>query len=414
MISLKWFREDFQELLKRYRGREGDTEKLQLIKELDSKLVDTKQKIDQLRNQKNVLSQEGAKNKDLIVKLKTELSNLEQEYKTSKEKFDFLYLTLPAIPDESVPIDSDQVVSTWGEIDQNKSFVSYLELAQELNLIGFKPAASCSGSGFVIYSDRGEKLLRSLVSFTLDWAESYGFKRKYLPVIVNQESLVCTSQLPKFSDTLFNLGSTEKYLSPTAEVQLVNLFRDQILSESSLPIKVCANTNCFRAEKVGAGVESKGLIRLYQFCKTEIVMFSKPEESEKAQEYLSSVIEDLLKALNLPYRKLLLSRSEMSFSSSKTYDFEVWMPSEGIYREISSLSNTRDFQAIRGKIRYKQDILSTKEKAKHVHILNGSCLAIDRLFATLIENYQTSDREIVIPKALVKYYGSEKIERLSS
>ncbi|AFN65456.1 seryl-tRNA synthetase [Mycoplasma wenyonii str. Massachusetts] len=412
MLSLKWFREEFEELVKRYKGRENDLEKLQLIKELDSKLVELKQKIDQLRNQKNLLSKEGAIHKDSIIQLKTELNQLEQEYKTSKERFDSLYLTLPAIPDECVP-ESDQIISTWGEIESNKSWSSYLELAQELKLIEFKAAVSCSGSGFVIYSERGEKLLRALISFTLDWAESYGFKRKYLPVLINPESLICTSQLPKFSDTLFHLETVNKYLSPTAEVQLVNLFRDQILSEDSLPIKVCANTNCFRAEKVGAGVESKGLIRLYQFCKTEIVMLTKAEESEQAQEYLSTVIEELLKTLKLPYRKLLLSRAEMSFSSSKTFDFEVWMPSENIYREISSLSNTRDFQAIRGKIRYKQDILSTREKAKYVHILNGSCLAIDRLFATLIENYQTPDREIVIPEALVKYYGSGKIEKLT-
>ncbi|AHC40064.1 seryl-tRNA synthase [Mycoplasma ovis str. Michigan] len=414
MIALKWFREDFQKLIERYKNRENDLEKLQLIKDLDNKLIELKKKIDQLRNQKNVLSQDGLKNKDLIVQLKTELSNLEKEEKNIKERFNSLFLTLPAIPDESVPVDSDQIVSSWGEIEQTKKFISYLELATELGLIEFKSAVSCSGSGFVVYSGRGEKLLRSLISFTLDWAESYGFQRKYLPVIVNKESLICTSQLPKFSDTLFNLSTNEKYLSPTAEVQLVNLFRDQILSEDLLPIKVCANTNCFRAEKVGAGVESKGLIRLYQFCKTEVVMLSKPEESEQAQEYLSSMIEELLKTLHLPYRKVLLSRSEMSFSSSKTYDFEVWMPSEKIYREISSLSNTRDFQSIRGKIRYKQDILSTKEKSKYLHILNGSCLAIDRLFASLIENHQTNDREVVIPKVLLKYYGSEKIERISN
>ncbi|KMZ96245.1 hypothetical protein PVNG_02383 [Plasmodium vivax North Korean] len=160
---------------------------------------------------------------------------------------------------------------------------------------------------------------------------------------------------------------------------------------------------------MGAGKESRGIMRLYQFCKTEIVMITKPEESKEAQEYLSEVIEGLLEEIRLPYRKVLLSRSELSFSSSKTYDFEVYMPSEKGYREISSLSNTGDFQSLRGNIRYKKDLLDSKEKSKYVHILNGSCLAIDRLFAAIVENYQSFDRKIFIPQCLIKYFGGEKV-----
>ncbi|AFO52499.1 seryl-tRNA synthetase [Candidatus Mycoplasma haematolamae str. Purdue] len=417
MISIRWFREDFEDLLEKYKGCNVEESTLLEIKSLDKEVLEIKGNLDQLRAQKNQLSKEygqsrkeGGSPDPSGSNLKDQIAALEREYEEKKSRFDQLICSIPAIPDPDVP-DQDTVVKEWGVIDQTRSYKPYIELVSDLKLIDFKEAVSVSGSGHSVYVNKGEKLFRSLISFTLDWAESNGFQRRYLPVLVNEDSLFCTSQLSKFSENLFRLGNSHspRYLSPTAEVQLVNLYRKQIIPKDQLPIKLCANTNCFRNEKIGAGSESRGIIRQYQFCKTEIIMMTLPEESEKTQEYMSTVIEGLLQALQIPYRKLLLSKTEMSFASSKTYDFEAWMPGEGKYREISSLSNTRDFQSLRGKIRYKADKLNASEKSEYVHILNGSCLAIDRLFAVLLENHQTPEGEVKIPECLVRYFGEEKI-----
>lgn len=412
MISLKWFRENFEELEKRYEGRCLEEGILLKIKLLDSEIISLKQEIDNLRAEKNKLSQSYKDNQSISLsgEIKTKLSELEKKLTQKEEEFNSLFFSLPAIPDESIPLEN-KVVKVWGELPQNKKIQSYLELATNLNMLDLELASNITGSGYSAYTGQGEKLMRILIEFTLDWAEQFGFQRYYLPLVINKDSLFCTAQLNKFDKNLFQLNLSDKFLSPTAEVQLVNTCRNKILSEDELPIQICANTNCFRNEKIGSGVENKGIMRLFQFNKTEIVMFVEPEQSEQAQEFMSFAIESLLEKLELPYRKVLLSREELSFSSSKTYDFEVWIPSENQYREISSLSNTRDFQALRGKIRYKKVKLDAFEKSKYVHILNGSCLAIDRLFAAVLENWQTEEGEIQIPSSLVTTFGFEKISR---
>ncbi|CCE67059.1 serine--tRNA ligase [Candidatus Mycoplasma haematominutum] len=413
MISKKWFRDDFEFLKERMQGRDIDISVLEKIRDLDKEMLVIKSELDIVRSEKNLLSKKFENSKvEKMKKMKIHLQELENKYETKKREFDHLISIVPAVPDLETPPLEDQEILVWGKIDRFKEYKSYLELSLKIELIDLKSSVRNAGSGFSTYTDKGEKIIRALIAFTLDWAERHGFKRYYLPVIVNRDSLFCTSQISKFQDTIFQIKNSEdKFLSPTAEVQLVNLYRGQIIEKKELPIKVCANTNCFRNEKMGAGTESKGIMRLYQFIKTELVMFVEEAESENALNYLSGIIEGILKELNLPFRKLLLSRKELSFSATKTYDFEVWMPSEKKYREISSLSNTRDFQSNRGKIRYKQEILDPKEKSKNVHILNGSCLAIDRLFAAILENYQLPNGDIQVPTCLINYLHMEKISK---
>ncbi|ADX98389.1 serine--tRNA ligase [Mycoplasma suis] len=412
MISLKWFRENFDELVSRYSGRHLEEGVLERIRELDIQTVQLNKELDSLRAEKNKLSENYDPSKSSsISEIKFKIVELEKDLLQKKGELHLLLSGLPAIPNEEIE-QEDKLVKTWGEIPEGDFYKSYLELSSSLGLLDLELSAKITGTGYSVYVDRGEKLMRALISFTLDWAEKHGFKRYFLPSVVNKDSLFCTSQINKFEENLFQLnGDSKKFLSPTAEVQLTNLFKDMILTESDLPIKVCANTNCFRNEKIGAGVESRGIMRMFQFNKTEIVMISHPEKSEEAQDFMSKVIESLLEELNLPYRKIMLSRSEMSFASSKTYDFEVWIPSEKKYREISSLSNTRDFQSMRGKIRCKTNRLDPKEKSRYVHVLNGSCLAIDRLFIAVVENHQTAEGEIILPESLSKFLGFKKISK---
>lgn len=411
MISIKKFRTDFENLVKKLKVRGVEEKELLLIKQLDQEYVELKKKIENLNFQKNSLSKQNQiSDRETIKKIKEELVELNKLEIETKNKLNQQLHLIPNIPSDDLK-EEQIVVSEWGNIDEKKHCKSsHIELGEQLNLFNFSVSSTISGAGHVVYVDKGEKLFRALINFSLDENEKQGYKRHYMPVIVNEDSLFCTSQISKFSEMLFKLNNN-KFLSPTGETQLVNLYRNALLSESDLPIKLTTNTNCFRNESVGAGVESKGLLRLYQFCKTEIVVICKEEDSEKTLQDMCEVAENILKKLNLPYRKILLANNDIGFAAAKTYDLEVWIPSENKYREISSISNTLDFQSRRGMIRWKTNVFDKAEKSKYVHLLNGSSLAIDRLFAAVVENYQTSEGAIEIPKALQKYLDFSEIKK---
>ena len=353
-----------------------------------TKIVTIQKKVSLIKNQIN----------EIQSKINDILPNL-------KEKI----LSIPNIPHDSVPVGKDETqnkeVHRWGQQPQ-WSFKpkTHWDLAKENGLVDFDRAVKLTGSRFTCYTKYGAKLIRALIQYTLDKNTKAGFQEMLPSVILNANSLIGTGQLPKFEEDLFKL-TNNYYLSPTAEVQLTNYFANEILPISKLPIKFTANTCCFRSEAGSAGKDTKGVIRQHQFYKTEIVILSHPSDSYKNHEFMTRQAEKLLEGLQLPYRRIILCTGDMGFSSAKTYDIEVWLPSYNSYKEISSCSNCEDFQARRMMLRFKDN----DGKNKYVHTLNGSGLAIDRLWAAVVENYQQADGSILIPKALHKYFGSLKV-----
>ncbi|AFQ42120.1 serine--tRNA ligase [Desulfosporosinus meridiei] len=318
---------------------------------------------------------------------------------------------IPNIPHTSVPIGSDESanvqVRTWGtprEFDFEPK--AHFELGEKLDVFDFIRAAKVTGARFTFYKGLGAKLERSLISFMLDRHTSKGYTEILPPYIVNRASMTGTGQLPKFEDDAFKVVGTDYFLIPTAEVPVTNLYRDEILDGSQFPIHHCAYSSCFRSEAGSAGRDTRGLIRQHQFNKVELVKFSLPEKSYDELELLTRDAEGILQDLELPYRVMALSSGDLGFSSAKTYDLEVWLPSFNTYREISSCSNFEDFQARRANIRFRR---GPKDKPEFVHTLNGSGLAIGRTVAAIMENYQDKDGRVRIPKVLQPYMGVEYI-----
>jgi len=297
------------------------------------------------------------------------------------------------------------VIYEWGDLPHfTFSPKSHDEIGESLNIFNFEKASQLSGSRFSLSMGLGAKLERCLGQFMLESHSEKGYVEVAPPVLVNSQSLRGTGQLPRFSDDLFKLESSDFWLSPTSEVQLTNVYANSILNSEALPIKLTAFTQNFRKEAGSYGKDMKGLIRLHQFPKVELVQFVHPDHSFQALEELCGHAEFILKALNLPYRKVLLCSGDMGFSSAKTYDLEVWMPSQGKYREISSCSNFLDFQARRAMIRFKFE-----GKPYFVHTLNGSGLAVGRTVAAILENYQQPNGKVLIPDVLKPYMGVDSI-----
>jgi len=315
-------------------------------------------------------------------------------------------LNIPNIPHASVPVgkspEDNTEVRKWGEPGEFKFPVkSHIELGEKFGILDFQRASKITGAGFVIYKNIGAKLERALINFMLDLhVKEHGYTEVSTPFMVNRESATTTGNLPKFEDDLFKVDDGNYYLIPTAEVPVTNLYRDEIVSEDRLPICYVAYTPCFRKEAGSWGQDTKGLIRQHQFDKVELVKFVRPENSYNELEKLLNDAEDVLKKLGLPYRVITLCTGDMGFSSAKTYDIEVWIPSQGRYREISSCSNFEDFQARRGNIRYKS---KDGGKPRFLHTLNGSGLAVGRTLIAVLENYQQEDGGIIIPEALRPY-----------
>ena len=348
-----------------------------------------------------------------------EMKELSNEIKADDEKVreidaklrDFM-LRIPNIPNDSCPVGTDD--SENEEIRRNgtpREFTfepkAHWDIGTGLDILDFERGTKIAGTRFTVYKGLGARLERAVIQYFLNTHTERGYTEIFPPYMVNRASMTGTGQLPKFEEDAFKVQNNGFFLIPTAEVPVTNLHRDEILDGDSLPIKYCAYSACFRAEAGSAGRDTRGIIRQHQFNKVEMVKFSKPENSYVELEKLTNDAEVLLQGLGLPYRVVCLSTGDLGFSSAKTYDVEVWMPSYNRYVEISSCSNFEDYQARRANIRYKE---TPKDKAQFVHTLNGSGLAVGRTVAAILENFQNEDGTVTIPEALVPYMGTDIIK----
>ena len=340
------------------------------------------------------------------------VKDLDNELRTVEEDLERLMLSIPNIPHESAPVgeteDDNVVARTWGEV---KEFAfepkPHWDLATDLGILDFERAGKVTGSRFVFYKGAGARLERALISFMLDLhTDEHGYEEVLPPYMVNRASMTGTGQLPKFEEDAFRIESEDYFLIPTAEVPVTNMHRDEILNKDQLPIRYAAFSSCFRSEAGSAGRDTRGLIRQHQFNKVELVKFVKPEDSYEELEKLTNDAERVLQLLELPYRVMSMCTGDLGFTAAKKYDIEVWIPSYGTYREISSCSNFEAFQARRANIRFRRE---PNGKPEHVHTLNGSGLAIGRTVAAILENYQQEDGTIIIPEVLRPYMGGKTV-----
>jgi seryl-tRNA synthetase len=388
--------------------------------ELDGERRRVITQVEQLKAQRNAASQEIAtlkKNKqdatEQIASMKRvgeQIAALDESLTAIETELSNLERTFPNAPHESVPVGSDEsanrVERTWGT---KPSFdftpKPHWDLGEALGILDFDRATKITGARFAILSGAGAQLSRALMNFMLESHAQRGYREILTPFMVNAESLMGTGQLPKFEEDLFSIEDTPYYLIPTAEVPVTNFYRDEILDAATLTQSFCSYSPCFRSEAGSYGKDTRGLIRQHQFEKVELVKFTLPEKSWEEHERLTGDAEAILQALNLHYRVMTLSSGDMGFSSAKTYDIEVWLPSQETYREISSCSNFTDFQARRANIRYR----GADKKTGFVHTLNGSGLPLGRTLVAVLENYQQADGSIVVPEALRRYIGRERI-----
>jgi seryl-tRNA synthetase len=342
--------------------------------------------------------------------VKATLGELEPQEKDLKAELEALLISLPNVPSESTPIgkseDENVEVHRWGDeyLPQNAKILPHWEIGEKLGILNFDRAVKIAQSRFVNLIGAGAALERALISFMLDKQIAAGYVEVIPPILINSQSLTATGQLPKFADESFKCDTDDLWLAPTAEVPLTNLYRDEVLEASQLPIYHCAYTPCFRREAGSYGRDTRGLIRLHQFNKVELVKLVHPNTSEQELQKLVRDAAAILEALKLPHRIIELCTGDLGFSATKTYDLEVWLPSAGKYREISSCSNCSDFQARRGSIRFKE---GGKKGTQFVHTLNGSGLAVGRTMSAILENYQQPDGTVRIPEALQPYLKRE-------
>jgi seryl-tRNA synthetase len=415
MIDLKLLENDFENTKQRLLKKKVDELLLEEVKVLFEMKKPLKSQIEQLQAKRNSLSREigkfmkngeiekGNEIKKEVEEIKKSIVNLEVELSQIDEKLLTKALTIPNIPDDDVPVGEDEndnveikKILTPREFDFEPK--PHDELGVNLDWLDFERGVKLAKSRFTVLKNQSARLERALINYMLDFNRERGFEEVYVPFIVNRESMTATGQLPKFEEDLFKIDGEEMFLIPTAEVPLTNLFRDEIIQNLDNPIKMTAYTPCFRKEAGSYGKDTKGIIRQHQFDKVELVAISKPEDSDKVFEEMVKTASDLLTSLNLPHRLLNLCTGDLGFSAGKTIDLEVWIPSQNRYREISSISNVRDFQARRGKIRYKDG-----KKNRFVHTLNGSSLAVGRTLVAIMENFQKEDGTVEIPQILHKY-----------
>lgn len=422
MLDIRYVVENTESVKRALAGRNGEfpvdkavdleLRRREIIKEVEAlkaRRNSESAKVAQLKREKqnaNEIIADMQKIGGQIKELDDKLAVVEAELKDAM-------LSIPNLPHATTPVgksDADNVeVRKWGEPTKfGFSPKPHWELGEELGILDWPRAAKITGARFTVYRGAAARLERSVISLMLDLHTSNGYSEILPPYIVNRASMTATGQLPKFEEDAFALKNTEYFLVPTAEVPVTNLHRDEILSESDLPIKYCAYTACFRAEAGSAGRDTRGLIRQHQFNKVELVKFTRPSESYDELEKLTNDAEAVLQRLGLPYRVMSLSSGDIGFSSAKTYDLEVWLPSYGRYVEISSCSNFEDFQARRGNIKYRQ---AATGKPAFVHTLNGSGLAVGRTVAAVMENYQNADGTITVPDALRSYMGCDRIKK---
>ncbi len=423
MLDVKILRTEPERIKDALKKRNNDLDITPAI-ELDQKRREILYKVEQMKAQQNEITKKipamkkAGENTDAIFAEMKELSNeikeLDAKVSEIDEELNSFMLRIPNIPNATVPVgadDSENIeVRRWGEpkkVDFEQK--PHWDIGCDLDILDFDRGAKVAGTRFTVYKGLGARLERSVIQYFLNThTESSGYTEIFPPYMVNRASMTGTGQLPKFEEDAFKVTNNGYFLIPTAEVPVTNLHRDEILSGDQLPIKYCAYSACFRAEAGSAGRDTRGLIRQHQFNKVELVKFADPEKSYDELETLTNDAEKLLQGLNIPYRVVALSTGDLGFSSAKTYDIEVWMPSYNRYVEISSCSNFEDYQARRANIKFRR---TPKDKPEFVHTLNGSGLAVGRTVAAILENYQNADGSVTIPDALRAYMGTDKIEK---
>lgn len=427
MLDLHFVRENLETVRKAFEKRHFDTDALETFVELDKERREVITEADQINQQRNLSSKEigalmqagkcdeaEAKKLD-VAGLKEKQQELEQKRTEVETKMDELLAGLPNIPADDVPVGTDesdnQEISKWGNPrDFDFEVKDHVDLGESLGILDLERATKIAGARFAILNGAGARLERALINFMLEvHTEQHGYKETLPPFIVNDKALFGTSNLPKFEEDLFKLrDDRELYLIPTAEVPVTNYYADEILDAKDLPMKFAAYTPCFRSEAGSYGRDTRGLIRQHQFEKVELVKYCLPENSEAEHEKLTENAETILQMLELPYRKVVLSTGDLGFGSHKTYDLEVWLPSQETYREISSCSNFGDFQARRMNLRFRR---AGGAKPEFAHTLNGSGLAVGRTWIAILENFQQADGSIVIPEILRPFMnGLERIK----
>jgi len=418
MLDIKRIRNDFEATKERLQTRGVAAEELDNLKELDEKRRELIQESEHLKKHRNDVSAQIAekkRNKEdaseaiaAMQKVGGDIKKIDAELETLEEQVNAIAAGLPNLPHPSLPVGEDEesnvLVRKWGEptaFDFEPQ--PHWDLGADLGILDFERGAKVARSRFLYYKGLGARLERALYNFMLDMhTTEHGYEEIIPPYLANDNALYGTGQFPKFKEDVFQIKNHPLTLIPTAEVPLTNYYQNEILEEKDLPKYFTALSPSFRSEAGSAGRDTRGLIRLHQFNKVEMVKFAKPEESYDELEKMTNNAEAILKRLGLPYRVVLLSTGDTGFAAAKTYDLEVWIPAQDTYREISSCSNTEDFQARRAMIRYRRE---SDGKIDYVHTLNGSGLAVGRTVAAIMENYQQADGSIKVPEALVPYMG---------
>jgi seryl-tRNA synthetase len=419
MLDIKFVRSNPEDVVAGMKKRGMDLDLAPFLA-LDEKRRALLTEVEQLKNTRNTVSKEIGKMKkagenadDLVAemsKVGEDIKALDQQVSEIDAQMNEIILSIPNIPHDSLPEGGEEnyrVERTWGEPRKFEGEpLAHWDIGTGLGILDFERAGKVTGARFTFYKGLGARLERAVISLFLDiHTEKHGYVELIPPYMANSASMTGTGQLPKFAEDMFKLEGTDYYLIPTAEVPVTNYYRDEILNVKELPIKHCAFSPCFRAEAGSAGRDTRGIIRQHQFHKVEMVKFAHPDHSFEELESLTQDAEDVLQALNLPYRVITLPTGDIGFSSCKTYDVEVWLPSYNAYKEISSCSNFGEFQARRANIRFRDE----EGKVRFVHTLNGSGLAVGRTVAAILENYQQPDGSVIIPEALRPYMGGVEV-----
>ncbi len=425
MLDIKYIRENLEEVIERLNTRNGDYSYLRDILVFDEERRNIIKEVEALKAKRNEISklvgQYKREKKDAseilaqVGNIGEEIKEYDQKLAVLDEKIKQMLLITPNLPNRDIPIGKDEEANVEiKKVGTPRVFdfpiKDHADLGEALGILDFERATKITGSRFVIYKGLGARLERSLIQFMMDLhSNEHGYTECMPPYIVNEDSMYGTGQFPKFMEDAYKVvaGEDKWYLNPTAEVPTINMYRNEILDGDKLPLKFCSYTTAFRSEAGSAGRDTKGILRQHQFNKVELIKFTKPEDSYNELESMLANSERVLQLLEIPYRVVCLSTGDMGFGMAKTYDIEVWVPSQNTYREIGSISNAEDYQGRRANIRFKR---SKDSKAEYVHTLNGSGLAVGRTVIAVMENYQNSDGTISIPKALQKYMGTDIIK----
>jgi seryl-tRNA synthetase len=422
MLDPKLLRTEPDKVRKGLESRGENTEQLDRFLSLDEDRRRLLTEVEAMKAERNRVSEEIARMKKEKVDATAEIERmrgvsqqikeLDQKVSEVESELNDILLRIPNLPSDTTPIGKDAsenvIVRNWGEMrkfDFQPAF--HWDIATNLDIIDFERGSKIAGSGFILYKGLGARLERALLNWMLDvQTREHGYLELFTPYLINRRAMTGTGQLPKFEDDMYNFPADDMFLDPTAEVPVTNIYMDEILDGSHLPIYHTAYSACFRREAGSAGKDTRGLLRVHQFNKVELVKFTKPEESFDEHEKLTRDAEEILQRLGLPYRVLLLCTGDTGFSSSKTYDLEVYAPGYGQWLEVSSCSNFLDFQARRTNIRFRRE---PGAKPEFVHTLNGSGLALPRTVVAILENYQQEDGTVVVPEVLRPYMGADVI-----